>query len=189
MSQNFNETVLLQSKKRKEGYERGETIQGIAEGASRASGLGRSLPPSFLGRNECPGTHCSLIEHEEREDSSCQICLRDLGKRKNGREDRASVGEEEKWQTCWCCRDQQRACRVAQASVKRFEHIGPAEKESVASLPQREQLASTPEPSLPKGEGTELSVQSTRSRGGREERVDFTVKEGRFQRGEGGQAK
>ena len=85
----------------------------------------------------------------------------------------------------------------------------PTEKEWVASVPHREQLASTPEPPLPKGKGTEPSVQSTRSLGGREprwagaapwrvrggsereygeERVDFTVEEGRFQGGEGGQA-
>ena len=53
---------------------------------------------------------------------------------------------EEKWQTCWYCQDQQRVCRMAQASAEKLEHTGPAEKESVASVPQREQLASTPEP-------------------------------------------
>ena len=26
---------------------------------------------------------------------------------------------EEKWQTCWYCRDQQRACRMAQASTEK----------------------------------------------------------------------
>ena len=71
---------------------------------------------------------------------------------------------------CWCCRDQQRACRMAQASAEKFEHTGPAEKERVASIPQREQLVSTPEPPLPKGNRTEPSVQSTRSSGGRESR-------------------
>ena len=69
---------------------------------------------------------------------------------------------EEKWQTCWCCRDQQRACRMAQASAEKLEHFGPAEKDSVASVPQREQLVSMPEPPLPKRKGTEPSVQSTR---------------------------
>ena len=61
---------------------------------------------------------------------------------------------EEKWQTCWCCQDQQSACRMAQASAEKLEHIGPAEKERVASVPQREQLASMPEPPLPKEKGT-----------------------------------
>ena len=70
---------------------------------------------------------------------------------------------EEKYQTCWCCRDQQTACRTAQASAEKLEHTGPAKKERVASVPHREQLASTPEPPLPKGKGTEPSVQSTRS--------------------------
>ena len=68
---------------------------------------------------------------------------------------------KEKWQTCWCCRDQQRACRIAQASAEKLEHNGRAEKERVASVPLREQLASTPRPSLPKGKRTEPSVQST----------------------------
>ena len=45
---------------------------------------------------------------------------------------------EEKWQTLWCCRDQQRACRIAQASAETLEHTGPAKKERVASVPQRE---------------------------------------------------
>ena len=44
------------------------------------------------------------------------------------------------WQTCWCWRDWQRACRMAQASVEKLEHTGPAEKKRVASVPQREQL-------------------------------------------------
>ena len=70
---------------------------------------------------------------------------------------------DEKWQTCWCCRDQQRACRMAQALAEILEHTGPAEKKRAASMPRREQLASMPDPSLPKGKGTEPSVQSTRS--------------------------
>ena len=59
--------------------------------------------------------------------------------------------------------DLQRACRMSQASAKKLGHTGPAKKERVASVPQRKQLASTPEPTLPKGKGTEPSVQSTRS--------------------------
>ena len=49
-----------------------------------------------------------------------------------------------------CCRDQQRACRMAQALAEKSEHTGPAEKDRVASVPQREQFTSTPEPPLPK---------------------------------------
>ena len=52
---------------------------------------------------------------------------------------------------------------MAQALAEKLEHTGPAEEKRVASMPQREQLASTPDPSLPKGKGTEPSVQSTRS--------------------------
>ena len=57
---------------------------------------------------------------------------------------------------------QQRACRIAQTSAKKLEHTGPAEKERVASVPQKKQLANTPDPPLPKGKGTEPSVESTR---------------------------
>ena len=52
---------------------------------------------------------------------------------------------------------------MAQASAEKLKHTGPAEKERVASVPQRELLASTLEPPLPKEKGTEPSVQSTRS--------------------------
>ena len=51
---------------------------------------------------------------------------------------------------------------MTQASAEKLEHTGPAEKEreSDLSVPQREreQLASTPEPPLPKRKGTEPSV-------------------------------
>ena len=56
-----------------------------------------------------------------------------------------------------------RDCRMVQASAKTFKHTGPAEKERVASVPQREQLASMPEPPLLKRKGTEPSVLSSRS--------------------------
>ena len=56
-----------------------------------------------------------------------------------------------------------KTCRMVQASAEKREHHGPTEKKRVASMPQRKQLASTPEPSLPKGKATEPSVQSTRS--------------------------
>ena len=73
---------------------------------------------------------------------------------------------EKKWQTCWCCRDQQRVCEMAQASAEKLVHTGPAENKRVASVPQKEQLARTPEPLFAKGTGTEPSVQSIRSLGG-----------------------
>ena len=58
---------------------------------------------------------------------------------------KSQIEGEEKWKTCWCCRDQQRACRMAQVSAEKLQHAGSAEKERVISVPQREQLASTPE--------------------------------------------
>ena len=86
----------------------GERLQGVAEGASSAPRLASSSAASLPGRNECLGTHCSLIEQEEREDSSCQICHGVSAKRKDGGEDRVARIEresdrrrrEEKWQTC-----------------------------------------------------------------------------------------
>ena len=78
MSKNFDETVCLQSEIKQEWIQeiRGERLQGIAEGTSSAPRLSSSSAASFPSRNECPGTHCSLIEQKEREDSSCQICHR-----------------------------------------------------------------------------------------------------------------
>ena len=86
---------------------RGERLQWIAEGASSAPHLASSLAASFPRRNECPGTHCSLIEQEEREKTVLARSATD--KRKDGGEDRVARTElesdsrrrEEKWQTCW----------------------------------------------------------------------------------------
>ena len=93
---------------------------------------------------------------------------------------------------------------MAQASAEKLEQVGPAEKERVASVPQREQLASMPERLCQKEK--EPSRQSRvpdhdggESQGGRErcrserkhgkERVESTMKEGRFQGGDGEQAR
>ena len=71
MSKKLDETVCLQSEKREEWIReiRGERLQGIAEGTSSAPRLASSSAASLSGRNECPGTHCSLIELEKRENS------------------------------------------------------------------------------------------------------------------------
>ena len=94
MSKNLDETVRLQSKKRKEWIReiRGERLQGIAECASSAPRLASSSAASFPGRNKCPGTHCSPIEQKERKNSSCQ---RISGKRKDVGEDRVARTERE----------------------------------------------------------------------------------------------
>ena len=46
-----------------------------------------------------------------------------------------SIVAAAEWQTCWCCRDQQRACRMAQASAEKLEHTGPAKNKRLASVP------------------------------------------------------
>ena len=109
MSRNLGETVRLQSEKRQEGIReiRGERKQEIAEGATSAPRLASSSAASFPGRYECPGTPCSLIELKESKDSSCQICHRVRGRRKDRGEDRVARTEresdsrrrEKKWQT------------------------------------------------------------------------------------------
>ena len=180
MSKNFDETVRLQSEKRREWIReiREKRPKGIAEGTSSAPRLASSSAASFPGRNECPETHCSLIGQEEREKtvparSTTTFEIRGKMEERTGwrgQNESQIVGEEE-WQPCWRCRDQQRACRMAQASVEKLEHTGPAKKERVASVPQREQLASMPEAPLPKGKGTEPSVQNTRSREGKRVRT------------------
>ena len=52
---------------------------------------------------------------------------------------------------------------MVQASAEKLKHTGPAKRERVALVPQREQLANRLEPPLPKEKGTEPSVQSFRS--------------------------
>ena len=52
---------------------------------------------------------------------------------------------------------------MAQTLVETLDTTGPPKKNRMASVPQRVQLASTPEPPLPRGKGTKPYVQSTRS--------------------------
>ena len=69
MSKYFNEIVHLQSEKGQEWIQEtnGERLQGIADSTSAARHFASSSAVSFPGRNECLGTHCSLIEQKERE--------------------------------------------------------------------------------------------------------------------------
>ena len=50
-------------------------------------------PRRSPGETSVWGPLCSLIEQEEREDSSCQICHRVWNKRKDGGEDKAARTE------------------------------------------------------------------------------------------------
>ena len=83
-------------------------------------------------------------------------------------ESRGERRRKKKWQTCWCCRDQRKAGRMAQASLVKLQQTEPAEKKRETSVPQSEQFASMPELPLPIGKGTEQSVQITGSLSGRE---------------------
>ena len=70
VSKNFDETVRLQSEKREEWIReiKRERLQGILEGKNSALRLASLSAAPFPGKNERPGTHCSLVEQEERED-------------------------------------------------------------------------------------------------------------------------
>ena len=62
---------------------------------------------------------------------------------------------------------------MAQASAEKLEQTEPAEKERVASVPQRKQLASTSEPPLPEGKGTEYQIMRRgETQDGREPHLD-----------------
>ena len=60
VSKNFNQTVHLQFKIS------GERLQRIAKGSSSAPHLASSSVASFPSRNQCRGTHSSLIEQEKK---------------------------------------------------------------------------------------------------------------------------
>ena len=120
----------------------------------------------------------------------------------------ARVRLEEKWQTCWCCRDQQRACRMAQASTEKLEHTGPAEKIKGLSATERavgkytkaaiakrkRNRAVCPEHQIMKWKRVRVSESCTfaRERGIRAETwrgKGGLQNEDKYQRGEGGQAR
>ena len=60
----------VQEKIRVDTRDRGEKLQGIVEDMSSTPCLANSLEVPFPKRNECLGTHYSLIVQEEKEDSS-----------------------------------------------------------------------------------------------------------------------
>ena len=106
-SKNFDETVRHQFEKRQEWIReiREERLQEIAEGMSSTPRVARSSAASFSGRNECPGTRCSLIEHEKKENSyrsAKNIRVKGKTEKKTGRPGQNESEREEKWQTCWC---------------------------------------------------------------------------------------
>ena len=60
------DNMLPIQEKRRVDTRNKKRLQGVAEGASSAPRPASSSVASFPGRNECPGTHCSLIEQEEK---------------------------------------------------------------------------------------------------------------------------
>ena len=45
-----------------------------------------------------------------------------------GQSESLKGGEGEKWQTCWCYRNQKRAFKMAQTSAEKLKHSGLAER-------------------------------------------------------------
>ena len=134
-------------------------------GMCSAPHLASSSAELLPRRNECPGTHGSLIKQEEREDSFCQICQRISGKRNDGGEDRVVRVRKREKRNGRLVGTAETSGRLAEwhRLLKKLEHTGSAEKERVDSVPQSEQLASMPELFLPKGKETEPFVHITRS--------------------------
>ena len=209
MSKNFDETVHLQSEKRQEWIRKrkGERLQEeIAEDTNSAPCLCSSSTTSFLGRNKCLGTHCGLIEQEEKEDRSCQ---RNRSRRRDGGEDRVARAErepdrkrEEKWQTCWCCRDSKELAQWHRLHLKNLSTLGLLRRKDIATkravgkyagvtlAKKKRNRTVCPEYQIMRGEKVKVSGSRTLEREGRseqehgEERVDSTVKEGTLQGGE-----
>ena len=110
--------------------------------------------------------------------------------------------KDKKWQTYWCCRDQQRTCRLQQKKLsilgllKRKEWpqchresswqvrwSRPCQKENKQSRQSK-----VPDHERGESQGELEPLLDEREGEHEEERVDSTVKEGKFQRGKGGQA-
>ena len=79
MSENLRETVRLQSKKRKEWTRevRGETVHRTAGGRSSAPRLANLTSAPLSGKNQCPGSHCSLMVKVKRKNSPAR-CAREF---------------------------------------------------------------------------------------------------------------
>ena len=87
---------------------------------------------SFPGRNECLGTHCSVIE-QEREDSSCQICQPEFeirGKMEErtgwrGQNKSQIIGEEKRnGRLVGAAETSKEHAEWCMASAKKLEHTG-----------------------------------------------------------------
>ena len=95
-------------------------------------------------------------------------------RQKNGSEE--SVGrtseclrgrKAEKWQTFWCCRGQQKTCKMAWASAEKLVHTGPRDDLGVT----KRAVGKNAKPHLLKQKPqTDASIQMTRSCDGSESR-------------------
>ena len=137
LSKNLDETVRLQSEKRRERIRevRGERLQGVAEGSSSAPRLASSSVALFPGRNECPGTHCSLIEQKDRDParSPAEFEIKGKMEERTGRrgQNESQTGEEKR---------NGRLVDAAETSIERGEWRRLQRKNlSILGLPKRKE--------------------------------------------------
>ena len=97
MSKNLDDTLPLQSKKRKYWIQevRGKRLQGTAKSRSNAYCLPSLSASSLLGKNRCLETHCSLTVMENRKDGDCLMRQKSCGKIKDGGEKSLARTEQE----------------------------------------------------------------------------------------------
>ena len=89
MSQNLDKTIRLQSEKRQEWIREMKETTRNCRGREQRSPSDKLSAALFPGRNECPGTHCNLMEQEERRQFLPDVPERFT--RKDGGEDRTRV--------------------------------------------------------------------------------------------------
>ena len=92
-------------------------------------------------RNEKLGAYNLLKRRSNRNNEITARCAKERVKEDKGQKSEAQTEwesrseREEKRQTCWCCRDQQRSCRKAHALAENLEHTRYAEYKRLASKP------------------------------------------------------
>ena len=210
MSKNLKETVRLQSEKRQEWIReiKEERLQGIAEGTSSALRLASSSAASFRGRNECLGTHCSLIIQEDREKtvptrSAREIVVkgkmekrteRDSDRRRREVADLLVLPRPAKSVQNGAGFSKNLSILGLQKRKERLQRQKAVGKYARSTFAKRKRnRAAYPEYQIVRWERVKVSESRTLAReaSGREhgeQRVDSTVKEGRFQGEDWGQA-
>ena len=189
-----------------------ERLQEITDGMSRALRLSSLSAASFPGRNEYPGTHCSLIIQKEREKTVSARSAREIEvkgkmeKRTEGDSDRRrrevadllvlprpaksvqnGAGFSRKTGTYWACRKGKSGLSVTERAVGKNAGTALAKRKRNRAICPKHHIMRWERVKV--GESRTLAREGGLEREHEVERVDSTVKEGRFQGGKGGQAR